>query len=263
MMKFCVLSSGSKANCTYIEAGSTKLLVDCGLSARETTRRLALIGVEAREIQAIVVSHEHSDHVTGIPNFVKRFGCRVLSNAATRENSAELQSVPFTHFEEFSAGDPFDQGELRIIPFSIAHDAADPVAFRVECGRSRLGIVTDLGQVTELVRDRVRDLDALVVESNHDLELLQGAPYPWSLKQRIRSRFGHLSNESAGELLVELHVPGGRPLRNVVAAHISENSNKPELALGALRAAWQRLDAGYLPSFEAASIYGPTSLYQI
>ncbi len=262
-MKFCVLSSGSKANCTYIEAGRTKLLIDCGLSAREATRRLALIGVDAREIQAIIVSHEHSDHVSGIPNFTKRFGCRVMANAATREYSSELQAVPHTHFHEFAVGEWFDEGDIRVEPFAIVHDAADPVAFRITYEGARLGILTDLGQVTELVKDRVRDLDALVIESNHDLELLQSSAYPWSLKQRIRSRFGHLNNEAAGSLLIDLHAAGGRALKNIVAAHISENSNKPELALTALQNAWQQLDAGYLPSFEAASIYGPTSVYSI
>lgn len=262
-MRFCVLSSGSKANCTYVEAGRTKLLVDCGLSAREVTRRLALIGVDARQIQAIVVSHEHSDHVAGIPNFSKRYGCRVLANGATREYSKELQSVPHTHFHEFAVGEWFEEGELRIEPFAIVHDAADPVAFRITYEDSRLGILTDLGQLTELVKDRVRDLDALVIESNHDIELLQCSAYPWSLKQRIRSRFGHLSNETAGSLLAELHDGRRRPLKNVIAAHISENSNKPELALAALRGAWQQVDAGYEPSFEAASIYGPSAIYAL
>jgi len=262
MFEFCVLSSGSKANCTYVRSGETRILVDCGLSARETTKRLESIGVAIEQLTAIVVTHEHTDHVAGIPVFLRRRPLPIFANGATFRASRQLSEVPDEFRRTFSAGERFEVGEISFEPFSVLHDAADPVAFRVNNGRATLGIVTDLGQVTGLVRERTKELDAIVLETNHDPMLLQECPYPWDLKQRIAGRSGHLSNETAAELLEHLHNGNACALKVVVAAHISENSNDPVLAVDALKNAYAKA-VGERPEFVAANPYAPTPVYRL
>lgn len=262
MFEFCVLSSGSKANCIYVRSGETHVLVDCGLSARETVRRLESIGVALDQLSAIVVTHEHTDHVAGIPVFLKRRQVPVFANSATFHASRQLSLVPPELRRTFQAGESFEIGDLVLEPFSVLHDASDPVAFRVRAGERALGIVTDLGQVTGLVRERTKELDAIVLETNHDPVLLQECPYPWELKQRISGRSGHLSNETAAELLEHLHNGSTRALQVVIAAHISENSNDPVLAVDALKNAYAKA-VGERPEFLAANPYAPTPVYRI
>ena len=262
MLEFCVLSSGSKANCVFVQCGETRVLVDCGLSSRETVKRLRLINVEPEQITAIVVTHEHNDHVCGIPVFAKAFRLPVYANQATYQASRHLELVLSEQRRWFFTGEEFSIGELRFEPFSVLHDAADPVAFRVTGGMYTLAVVTDLGQVTTLVRERTTGIDAIVLESNHDPILLKECPYPWELKQRISGRSGHLCNETAGTLLEHICMQNERALRVVVAAHISEKSNDPILALDVLRAAWKHT-AFAPPEFVAADVYTPTALYRL
>jgi phosphoribosyl 1,2-cyclic phosphodiesterase len=210
-----------------------------------------------------VVTHEHRDHVAGIPVFQKSYGSVVYANEGTYETSKALNPVAASHRRTFLTGSVFQIGPLTIESFSIMHDAADPVAFRISDGQYSLGVVTDLGQVTNLVRERVVDLDALVLESNHDPLLLRESPYPWELKQRISGRTGHLSNENAGELLQHIHCQTRRDLRFVVAAHISENSNEPGLALEVLRDSWSQNQLRPAPDFVAADVYRPTRMYRL
>lgn len=222
-MRFSVLSSGSKANSVFVEAGGARFLVDCGLSGKQATERLAEIGVCPSTLSAIIVTHEHSDHINGVGTLSRRYNLPVYANRATMESISKPRAK-----EVFKTGEDFYIRDTRIEPFSVVHDAADPVGFAMYAGGLKLVICTDLGRVTTLVREHLKDANAVVLESNHDLEMLQSCDYTWELKQRIASTHGHLSNESAGELIEEIMHP---ELFHIVLGHLSENSNTPTLAL--------------------------------
>ena len=226
-MRFSVLSSGSKANCTYVEGAGVRFLVDCGLSGKQAEERLAEIGVDPSTIQAILVTHEHSDHIHGVGTLSRRYKIPVYANAATMEHVAKPRAK-----EVFSTGSEFYVGGVRVEPFSIVHDASDPVGFAIYADGLKLAICTDLGRVTTLVRQHLQSANAILLESNHDQEMLQSCSYTWELKQRISSTHGHLCNEAAGQLLEEVMHP---ELFHVVLGHLSENSNTPALALAAAR----------------------------
>ena len=208
------------------------MVVDCGLPAREFLRRAESAGLDPGRLAALVISHEHRDHLSGVGPLARRLKLPVLANRATREQ-AEAVTGPL-NWDTFTTGDSLTFGTLKIRTLPISHDAADPVAFLAESPAGRLGMVTDLGAATELLRRRFLGLDALVLEFNHDYRLLMDGPYPWPLKQRIRSRTGHLANEDAAILVSELNHAG---LKHLVLAHLSETNNHPNLALEAARKA--------------------------
>ena len=221
-MRFSVLSSGSKANCTFVECGSTRILIDCGLSGLQTEKRLLALGIDPKSLSAIVITHEHSDHIYGAHTMSRRYKIPVFANHET----AKFMKKGYAQ-EEFVTGETFEIGKLALSPFSIAHDAADPVGFVIRGEGLKFGQATDLGKVTPLVRDALTQCHAIVLESNHDPEMLQECDYPWELKQRIASTHGHLSNHEAGTLISEvLH----SDLLHVVLGHLSENSNRPDVA---------------------------------
>lgn len=251
-MRFSVLTSGSKANCTYIESGTTRILIDCGLSARQTEIRLRTLGIDPQSLRAIIVTHEHSDHINGVPVMSRKFKLPVYANAGT---SGFLRGV--FALEKFETGRRFSIGELTIAPFSIVHDAHEPVGFTIEGQGIKFSQATDLGKVTPLVRESLRDSHAIVLESNHDHEMLQNCDYPWELKQRIASSHGHLSNESASGLLAEL---AHGDLQHVVLGHLSENSNTPELALSSAR---ERLSEHAISTLMCACIANETPLLSL
>ncbi len=221
------MGSGSAGNTIYIETEGTKLLIDGGLSARETAKRLQIIGRHIEEVEGIVVSHEHTDHIQGVGILARRFSIPVYMNAGTAQQAyALIGEVP--NRQVFTTGKPFHLHDLILEPFSLPHDANDPVGFVIHYYHRKVTILTDLGYVTHLVREKARGSHLLVLEFNHDVEMLKVSPYPWHIKQRIRSRQGHLSNEEAGELLKEvMH----QELEYVVLAHLSETNNHPDLAL--------------------------------
>ena len=224
-MRFSVLSSGSKANSTYIESGSTRILIDCGLSARETERRLACLGVDPTKINAIFVTHEHSDHIRGIPVFSKKYRVPVYANTRTAECLKLVYGI-----EVFEPGQAIDIGDISMRAFRIVHDAVDPVGYVARAEGLKFGQATDLGRVTPLVRDALSHCHSILLESNHDPEMLRECEYPWVLKQRISSAHGHLSNNVAAEFLTEIiH----SELQRVILGHLSENSNTQTLALKA------------------------------
>jgi phosphoribosyl 1,2-cyclic phosphodiesterase len=247
----------------YVAAGDTRVLLDCGLSAKQAAIRLIEIGVDPDSIDAIVLTHEHEDHSSGARVFSSRHQTPVYANHATFGVCRHLHQIPSDKTEVFNSGCSFRIGELLFEPFSLVHDASDPVGFRVSAGGKTLAVTTDLGQVTTLVRERLRGIDALVLEANHDPVLLQDAPYPWSLKQRISSRQGHLSNETAGELLGEVSRLNGARLQVVVAAHISEKSNTPELAVEVFRRACQSTAQLHQPEIVAAGPARSTTKYRL
>jgi phosphoribosyl 1,2-cyclic phosphodiesterase len=231
-LNFTVLGSGSSGNATLVSAGDTHILVDIGLSGRETVRRLAECGFRPEQISAVVVSHEHTDHCRGLAPFVKHLDIPVfITEGACAEAGLAIED---RKRQRIAAGSAFDVHGILFTPFAVPHDAADPIAFCVEKDGIKIAIVLDLGYVSNLVVERLRGCDAIVLESNHDINMLKVGPYPWALKQRVMSRRGHLSNDTVAEFLI-----GGFDLkaRNLVLAHLSEKNNLPELALLSARRA--------------------------
>ncbi len=302
MVRFTVLASGSKGNSTIVSGGRTRILVDAGLSCRELFRRMKLVGEDPATLDAIVVTHEHQDHVNGLALTARKLGIPVYfteathrawmrwlaprrqmtyaqwleAAAATRKQTAEPQSeaeiapgeaeleetsaemqpagngaaeispecLPkadptwLPAVEYFEAGCPFAIGDIGVSPFTVPHDAADPVGFVFKAEGVRMAFVTDLGYVAPNVKAQLKGVDLLLLESNHDLEMLRDGPYPWSLKQRVLSRVGHLSNEAAAEFLASGY---DGQAAYVILAHLSENNNLPDLA----RIAAERALAGH------------------
>jgi len=231
-LSVCVLASGSKGNAIYVSDGVTSLLVDAGLSAREIGRRLDSRGLNPAALSAILVTHEHGDHVHGVERLCRRYRLPVYLTPGTLHAVAALRELPETR--TFDCGRPFRVGTLTVHPFSISHDAEDPAGFTIGVNGSRIGIATDLGHVTAVVREHLRGCRLLVLEANHDPDMLMDGPYPWFLKQRIRGRTGHLSNSESGQLLAEIAHPG---LEQVILAHLSATNNTPEKALAAVNQA--------------------------
>ncbi len=226
-LRFCVLASGSSGNCTYVHGGGVEILIDAGLSCKEIERRLGEIDVESSAIRAVCVSHEHEDHVSATGVMQRKRDVSLYANSATVEALNANDRYSGLRWNIFEAGQAFEIEGLTIEPFSVPHDAYDPVGFRISDGHSRLGIVTDMGMVTGLIREKLRGCDVIVVESNHDGEMLKASDRPWSLKQRIAGRHGHLSNSQTCELLDEIASPS---LKAVYLAHISSDCNERDIA---------------------------------
>lgn len=222
---FQILASGSKGNAILVCSEKTRMLVDAGLSGKELVSRLEKSPVSGKQLDALVVSHEHQDHIRGVGVLSRRFQLPVYTTRGTLEGFPP-ESGRMAHVHLFQDGSPFMIGDLRIQAFSISHDAREPVGFVIEHGGTRLGVCTDLGVATHLVRTKLQNCHGLVIEANHDTALLLNGPYPPHLKQRIRSRHGHLSNNETCELLKSLF---HRDLRAVTFAHLSEVNNHPDL----------------------------------
>lgn len=232
-MRFASIGSGSAGNGLVVEAGRTRVLVDCGFGVRDTTARLASLGLVPGDIAGIVVTHEHSDHVGGVAAFAARHDIPVWITFGTLDVVGErVAAVPRVF--GFDAHDGFAIGDVEVKPFPVPHDARDPVQFVLGNGDVRVGVLTDLGVVTPHVEGSLSGCDALVLECNHDETMLQGGPYPYPLKQRIAGRLGHLCNDAAAALLRAIDTTR---LRHVVAAHLSQENNRPELARAALAGA--------------------------
>ncbi len=222
-MKICSLASGSKGNCLYIETGETRVLIDVGLSLRETVLRMETLGIDPAGVHAVLVTHEHIDHIRSAGSFSRKFKVPVYASHILRKKAEKyLHKATVTEFE---AGALCQFRDISIDPFPITHDACDPVGFILESREGRCGSATDLGTVTRLVTEKLRGCRALNLESNHDVDMLMDGPYPWELKQRIKSRHGHLSNAESLELLHELAHEG---LEALVMAHLSEVNNHPD-----------------------------------
>lgn len=222
-MKICSLASGSKGNCLYLETGETRVLIDVGLSLREMLLRMELAGIDAAGIDAVLVTHEHIDHIRSAGSFARKFNVPVFASHVVRGKAEKYFKK--TNVCEFESGCSFTFRDVVIDPVPITHDCCDPVGFVIESREGRAASVTDLGIVTRLVTEKLRGCRFLNLESNHDLEMLMNGPYPWELKQRIKSRHGHISNEESLELLHELAHAG---LEALVMAHLSEVNNHPD-----------------------------------
>ncbi len=245
--RLTILASGSSGNCAFLETETTRLLVDAGLSGRQIEERLGSIGKSPADLHGILVTHEHSDHIQGIRVLAGRYQIPVYANRGTKaaildtittSSPQRAQSIPWKIFE---AGQAFPAGDFDVEPFSIPHDAADPVGFLLHHGGRCIAFLTDLGHVTQLVLEKAKQADTLVLETNHDMKLLQNDPYrPWSVKQRISGRHGHLSNEAAAKALSDIMTDR---IRHVYLSHLSRDCNSPALAENTIRKTLQKIGA--------------------
>ncbi|MDX1952524.1 MAG: MBL fold metallo-hydrolase [Verrucomicrobiota bacterium] len=247
-VQFTILGSGSGGNCAYLETEDTRILIDAGFSGKQIRERMTGIGRGPETLDGILITHEHSDHIQGLAGLCSRQRLTVYCNRLTRE-AIELEfkgrdSVPNIDFRLFSTGSTFEIGSVSIETFSVPHDAYDPVGFMIQTGGVNIGFLTDLGHATKLVLERVRRSHVLLVETNHDPQMLADDPRrPWSLKQRILSRHGHLSNQAAAEAVQEVM---SADLRHLYLAHLSRDCNTPELAYAAVQGRIQQMGASHV-----------------
>ncbi len=253
--RISILASGSTGNSTLLETSSTTLLIDAGLGKKEMLRRFEALGrARPERVDAILVTHEHSDHSTGLAQMAREWNCPAYLTEPTHreivkmfaaedpEKPASRQGRPdgkpsrkpsrkaqIDRVEYIRAGERFEIGDIEINPFAIPHDAADPVGYAFRTNGTKVALVTDLGYMPELVKHHLREADFLILESNHDLDMLKVGPYPWYIKQRVMSRTGHLSNSVVSDFLSDSEVFDGRA-RHLVLAHLSEQNNTPDIA---------------------------------
>ncbi len=227
LVEVVVLGSGSAGNSIAVRFDNNVLLIDAGFSGAEMDRRLSAAGIDSDSVIALAISHEHDDHITGARVFAKRNGqFPVYANSLTSERLRSMNKAP-ENMMIFSNGVPFEVGPFTVEGFSVSHDAVDPVGFTVRCSDKKIGIATDLGYAGKMVTLKLSDCHVLILESNHDRDMLLNSSRPAYLRHRIRGRRGHLSNQSAAELLVSLVGPS---TQHVVLAHMSDDCNEPELA---------------------------------
>ena len=225
-LKFSILSSGSGGNSVYIEADGKRILIDAGLSEKKLSQRMAHIDRSLNGLDAVFATHEHTDHIRGLGPLLRKHQLSLYTTEGTYKRACHsLGKLP--GFTPIRAGQPVEFGELIVEPYATPHAAEESVAFVIHYRGLRLGIATDLGKVTAEVTSKLQKLDALLIESNHDVDMLDAGPYPWVTKRRIKSDVGHLSNEACGEILSSVKHSG---LRLVVLMHMSETNNHPELA---------------------------------
>jgi len=222
-MRFASLGSGSRGNATVVEQGDTLLLIDCGFSVRETERRLLRLGRDASQVSAVLVTHEHSDHIGGVAQFSRKYRVPVWMTAGTRSACRDEPE----RIELFNSHVAFAVGDLEITPFPVPHDAREPAQFVFSDGARRLGVLTDTGSLTLHIEQQLDGCDALLLECNHDREMLANGVYPPVLKARVGGSYGHLSNDQAAGLLQRIDCSR---LQHLVAAHLSEKNNTEALA---------------------------------
>ncbi len=257
MVEVVVLGSGSRGNATLVRTARSALLIDAGLSCRQLCARLEAVGHDPRALDAVLVTHEHVDHVQGLPVLLRRRPMPVFLNAETAA-AAHRAVSDASSLEIFETGRAFDAGGFRVTAFPIPHDAVAPVGFVLEAEGVRVGFATDLGHVTTEIKARLAGCHAIVLEANHDPQMLIAGPYPWATKQRVASRFGHLSNDGAAEALAEI---ASENTQAVVLAHISETNNVPGLAAAAAGAALRQ--AGRAPSLACAAQHRPAAALRL
>ena len=229
MIRFASLGSGSSGNATIVERDNTRVMMDCGFSLGETKARLERLGLAPSQLTAIVVTHEHDDHLGGVARFAKRYAIPVYLTRGTAQWLPE--DFPLSLVRIIDSHTVFAIGDLQVEPFPVPHDAREPVQYVFGDGAARVGVVTDLGCTTAHVEEKLSACDAIVLECNHDLDMLMTGSYPVSLKHRVSGRFGHLSNRDSGALLANLDCS---KLKHIVAAHLSKQNNTPALAIAAL-----------------------------
>ena len=242
-VQFTILGSGSGGNCAYLETPSARILVDAGFSPLQIRKRLAGLGRVPENLTAILITHEHSDHIQGLKGIAGKLNIPIYCNRATKD---EFERIHATRFDcrLFNTGASFEIGDVSVETFAIPHDAQDPVGYMIRTSVATFGFATDLGHVTKLVLERIRVANVLVLESNHDVKMLQDCPRrAWSLKQRILGRHGHLSNETAAEATTQIM---SAELKHLYLAHLSSECNTPELAHRVMHQTLQKLGASHV-----------------
>lgn len=229
-MRLCSIASGSSGNCIYVGSDKTHLLVDTGISKKRIDEGLAQLEVKPEELSGILITHEHADHIQGLGVFSRKYGIPIYATKGTLRGITEykcLGKMPEGLYHEVQVDSVFKIGDLEVKPFSISHDANEPSGFRIENGSKSIAVATDLGIYDDYIVENLKNLNAIVLEANHDVHMVEVGPYPYPLKQRVLGRLGHLSNELTGRLLCNiLH----EDLRHVVLGHLSKENNYEELA---------------------------------
>jgi phosphoribosyl 1,2-cyclic phosphodiesterase len=246
-MRLCSIASGSSGNCIYIGTQDTHLLVDVGISCKRTVEGLGKLGVSGKDLDGILITHEHSDHISGLGVMCRKFGIPIYATRGTIEaikNVSTLGAIDDSLFNEINADEKFDLKDITVNPMRISHDAAQPVAYRFQSGEKRMAVATDLGMYDEYTVECLQGMDALLLEANHDINMLQVGPYPYVLKQRILGNKGHLSNELSGRLLSRLLNDN---LKTVFLGHLSKENNLAELAYETVRLEISMADNPYKP----------------
>lgn len=229
-MRLCSIASGSSGNCIYIGDEHTHLLVDTGISKKRVEQGLSELGIKGDELDGILVTHEHIDHIQGLGVFCRKYKTPVFATKGTIEGIKECSSLgklPEGILHEINVDERFRLGELAVCPFAISHDARQPSGYRIESGKKAVAVATDLGTYDSYIVENLKKLDAVVLEANHDVHMLEVGPYPYPLKKRVMGELGHLSNELSGRLLCDILHDG---LRSVVLGHLSKENNYAELA---------------------------------
>jgi phosphoribosyl 1,2-cyclic phosphodiesterase len=272
--RISILASGSTGNATLLETEHTTLLIDAGLGRKEIFRRFEALGHSRPErVDAILITHEHSDHSSAVAMLARHWNCPAYLTEPTHREIVKMyaedpekpgKKATIDRFEHIRPGERFQIGDIEINPFAIPHDAVDPVGYAFRTNGTKVAIVTDLGYLPELVKQHLREADFLILESNHDLEMLKVGPYPWHIKQRVMSRTGHLSNAVVSEFLSDSEVFDGRA-RHVVLAHLSEQNNNPEVARISAEEALNRRPAEYAfrGTLHVASQHIPLGPFQL
>ena len=259
-MRFCPLCSGSSGNATYIEAGGTRILIDAGLSCKRITELLERIGTDPRTLSAILLTHEHVDHVRGVNVLSKKYDLPVYANAETWSMLKEpLKDVAPKNVCVFESDRDFYLSGVRVLPFSVPHDAIHCVGYTVSAGGHKVGVCTDLGHVDARILSILSGCDLLLFEANHDVDMLMAGSYPYLLKKRILSGSGHMNNDDCCRALVKLHESG---VRNVILGHLSKENNYPELAMVAVRSALEEAGIGDM-QIAIASREEPTGVFEL
>lgn len=252
-----VLGSGSSGNCSLLSCGDTHVLIDAGFSGKEIQARMKRAGFEPKQLTAILVTHEHYDHIQSAHTLSRRFDAPILCTAGTFETA--IEGKKFMEWQEVTPGRSVNVGPMCIHPITLPHDAADPIGFRVECEGRILGHLTDFGYASGLIMESLKGCDLLMIEANHDLDMLKDGPYPWPLKQRIASRLGHLSNEDFLKMLPEiLH----DDVRHMVIGHMSKTNNDPRALTLQIKRALRRLGLSKIP-FTLAEQDDPTETFLV
>ena len=229
-LRFCSLASGSSGNCQYIASEAFSILLDAGLTGKYIEKSMNDIGEKIQNVSGILVTHEHSDHVKAIGILSRRFNIPIYANTNTWEAMRDrLGEIEEDNVRCFHTGTDFEIGDIKIRPYGISHDAMEPVAFSFIHDQAKISVTTDLGYVSEETKEEMLGSDLLMIESNHDVEMLKMGKYPWFLKKRILGNKGHLSNDSAGEVIAEM-ICSNRPITHVLLGHLSRENNFPELA---------------------------------
>ncbi len=244
-MRLCSIASGSSGNCVYVGSDTTHLLMDVGISGKRTEAGLEALGLTMKDIDAICITHEHADHISGLGVLSRKYGVPVYATCGTLEairNTSSLGRIDESLFREITPDERCTIKDISLYPVRTSHDAADPVAYRIDHDGRRVGILTDLGCYNDYTVECLRNLDLLYLEANHDVHMLQVGPYPYYLKQRILGERGHLSNESAGKLLSRLLHDN---MQAIVLGHLSKENNLPELAYESVRVEVTMSDTDY------------------